>query len=107
MLRIPDCRDNRLTDGGGKVVSPMRQGCQPCAPAAALLPRNSIFMLLVLISVKRLSKPQGLVRPEELGKLIKIIHLIGSRTRDLPVCNSVIRIFSLSPYLCLPKLFLI
>jgi hypothetical protein len=35
----------------------------------------------------RLSKPQGLVRPEELGKFIKIIHLIGPRTRDLPVCN--------------------
>jgi hypothetical protein len=27
------------------------------------------------------------VRPEGLGNLIKIIHLIGSRTRDLPVCN--------------------
>jgi hypothetical protein len=26
----------------------------------------------------RLSKPQGLVRPEGLGELIKIIHLIGS-----------------------------
>jgi hypothetical protein len=25
------------------------------------------------------------VRPEGLGKLIKIIYLIGSRTRDLPV----------------------
>jgi hypothetical protein len=25
------------------------------------------------------------VLPEGLGKLIKIIHLIGSRTRDLPV----------------------
>jgi hypothetical protein len=29
------------------------------------------------------------VRPEGLGKLIKIIHLIGSRTRDLSVCNIV------------------
>jgi hypothetical protein len=47
-------------------------------------------MLLVLISVKSLSKPQGLVRPEGLGKLIKIVHLIGSRTRDLPVCNSAL-----------------
>jgi hypothetical protein len=28
------------------------QGCQPYAPAAALLPRNIIFMLLVLISVR-------------------------------------------------------
>jgi hypothetical protein len=27
------------------------------------------------------------VRPEGLGKLIKIFHLIGSRNRDLPVCN--------------------
>jgi hypothetical protein len=27
------------------------------------------------------------VRLEGLGELIKIIHLIGSRTRDLPVCN--------------------
>jgi hypothetical protein len=24
------------------------------------------------------------VRPEGLGKLIKIVHLLGSRTRDLP-----------------------
>jgi hypothetical protein len=30
----------------------------------------------------RLSKPQGLVRPEGLGKLKKFIHLIGTRTRD-------------------------
>jgi hypothetical protein len=35
----------------------------------------------------RLSKPQGLVRPEGLGKLIKILHLIRSRTRDLEACN--------------------
>jgi hypothetical protein len=27
------------------------------------------------------------VRPEGLGNFIKIIHLIGSRTRDLSVCN--------------------
>jgi hypothetical protein len=32
----------------------------------------------------RLSKPQGPVRPEGLGKLKKFIHHIGSRTRDLP-----------------------
>jgi hypothetical protein len=41
MLRIPHCLDNRLTDGG-----------KPYAPAAALLTRNIIFMLLVLISVR-------------------------------------------------------
>jgi hypothetical protein len=37
---------------------------------SALLPRN-IFLLLVLFSVKRLSEPQGLVRPEGLVKLEK------------------------------------
>jgi hypothetical protein len=37
----------------------------------------------------KLSKPQGLVLPEALGKLIKIIQIIGSRTRDLPVYNII------------------
>jgi hypothetical protein len=35
-----------------------------------LLPRNINFMFLVLISV--MSKPQGLARPEGLGKFKKI-----------------------------------
>jgi hypothetical protein len=29
------------------------------------------------------------VRPEEFGKLKKLIHLIGSRTRDFPACSIV------------------
>jgi hypothetical protein len=29
------------------------------------------------------------MRPEGLGNLIKIIHLIGSRTRDLQVCMTL------------------
>jgi hypothetical protein len=41
MLRITHCLDNQLTDGG-KVVSLTHR---------ALLPRNIIFPLLVLISV--------------------------------------------------------
>jgi hypothetical protein len=53
------------------------------------LPRNIIiFMFLVLISVRGLNKPQGLERPEGLGKLKKN-HLIGYRTRDLPVYSIV------------------
>jgi hypothetical protein len=32
----------------------------------------------------RLSKPQSLMRPEGLGKLIKNFHLIESRARDFP-----------------------
>jgi hypothetical protein len=31
-----------------------------------------------------MSKPQGVIRSEGLGKLTKLIHLIGSRTRDVP-----------------------
>jgi hypothetical protein len=43
MLRIPHCLENRLTDGG-RVVS--------LTTDRALLPRNIIFLLLVLISVR-------------------------------------------------------
>jgi hypothetical protein len=44
----------------------------------ALLPRNIIFLFLVLISVR--GKPQGKVRPEGLHKLNKFIHLTGLET---------------------------
>jgi hypothetical protein len=44
-----------------------------------LLPRNIIiFLPLVLISVKRLSKPQGLVRPEGLGKFKNSPHRVSN-----------------------------
>jgi hypothetical protein len=52
-----------------------------------LTPQKHYFYASGTHFFSRLSKPQGLVRPEGLSKLIKIIHLIGSRTRDLPVCN--------------------
>jgi hypothetical protein len=38
---------------------------------------------------QRVSKPQGLVRPEIMGKLIKIVHLIGSWTPSLLACSLV------------------
>jgi hypothetical protein len=44
----------------------------------ALFPRNVIFLLLVLTSVKRLGKPQGLVQLEGLGKLKEFINLIDN-----------------------------
>jgi hypothetical protein len=50
MLRIPLCLDNRLT-GGGKVVSPVRR------PSSN--PRNIIFMLLLLISVRGRVNPRA------------------------------------------------
>jgi hypothetical protein len=78
MLSIPHGLDNWLTDGG-KVVSLTRR--QPRYSPETLLPSSGTHFC------QRLSKPQGLVRPEGLGKLITIFHLIGSRTRDLPTCS--------------------
>jgi hypothetical protein len=59
MLRIPHCLDSQLTDGG-KVVSPTHQ--------LYLTPQKH-FSASGIHFCQRLSKPQGLVRPEGLGKL--------------------------------------
>jgi hypothetical protein len=45
------------------------------------------FIIKKLISVRR----WPILRPQGLGKLIKIIHLIGSRNRDLPACSIVLQ----------------
>jgi hypothetical protein len=44
---------------------------------------------LVLISVKGWVNLKAMVRLEELGKLMKFIHIIGDRTRDLLACTIV------------------
>jgi hypothetical protein len=77
MLRIPHCIDSRLT-GGGQVVSPRLR------PRST--PQNH-FSASGTLFCYRLSKLQGLVLPEGLGKLKKFIHLILSRTLDLPAGN--------------------
>jgi hypothetical protein len=59
MLRIPQCIDNRDVFASGTHF------CQ------------------------RLSKPQGLVRPERLGKLNKFTHYMGYRNLDFPACSIV------------------
>jgi hypothetical protein len=46
--------------------------------SSALLPRNMVFLLLILIFVK-----DWVMQLEGLGELKRFIHLIGSRTRDL------------------------
>jgi hypothetical protein len=62
-----------------------RQGCQPYAPAA-LYPQG---IFVVLISVRGWVDPRAIFRLEGLGQLKKKIHLIGTWTRDLPVCSIV------------------
>jgi hypothetical protein len=61
MLRIPHFLDIRLTDGG-KVVSPTHQ--------PHFTPQKPYFFNVSCTHFcQRLSKPQGLVRPEGLGKI--------------------------------------
>jgi hypothetical protein len=79
MLRIPHCLDIRLTDGG-KVVSPTH-------PPHFTPQKHYYFYVSGTHFCWRLNKPQGLVRPEGLGTFKKKNHLIGYRTRDLPVCS--------------------
>jgi hypothetical protein len=78
MLRIPNCLDSRLTDGG-KVVSPTHR--------SRITPQKDHLSASGTHFSYRLTEPQGLMRPEGLGKLKEFIHLIGSRTRDLPACS--------------------
>jgi hypothetical protein len=70
MLRIPHCLDNRLTDGG-KVVRPMyRQHFTP--------QKHYYFYASGTHFCWRLSKPQGLVQPEGLGKFKKSPHRVSN-----------------------------
>jgi hypothetical protein len=73
MLQMPNCLDNWLTEGG-EFVSLMRR-------PPLHFPEIHFHL--------RLSKAQGRVRQEGLGKLIQIIHIIGSLTSDLPACGMV------------------
>jgi hypothetical protein len=71
--------DNRLT-AGGKVVSPTH-------PPHFTSQKHYYFYVSDTHFCYRLSEPQGLVLPEGLGTFKN--HLIGYRTRYLPVCSIV------------------
>jgi hypothetical protein len=73
-VKDPTLLDNPLTDGG-KIDSPKQR------PLST--PQKHYLYASGTNFYYRLSKPQGLERPEGLGKLKKFLHLIGSRTRDL------------------------
>jgi hypothetical protein len=66
MLRISQCIDSQLTDGG-KVVSPTHR--------PHFSPKKHYFSVSGIHFCWRLSGPQGLVRLEGLGKLKKINSL--------------------------------
>jgi hypothetical protein len=69
VIRIPHCLNNLLTDGG-KLVS---------------LAHRHHFSASGTHFCQRISEAQCLLRPEGLAKLKKLIHLIWSRTRVLPL----------------------
>jgi hypothetical protein len=75
MLRISHCLDSRLTDGG-EVVSLTRRPPH-YSP-------QTLFLCFCTHFFRGWVNSRALLRPEGLGKLIRIIHLFGSRTRDLP-----------------------
>jgi hypothetical protein len=75
MLMILHYLHSRLTDGG-KVVGPTHR------PRSTLQKHD--FSASGTHICYRLSKPQGLVRPEGLGKLKNFIDLLRFRTGDLP-----------------------
>jgi hypothetical protein len=57
---------------------------------SALLPQNIFFIPVTGTHFCwRLTKPQGLERPEGLGKLIQFNYLITTRTRGLLACSIV------------------
>jgi hypothetical protein len=72
--------DSRLTDGG-KAIIPTH------LPHSTL--QKHYFSASGTHSCYRLSESQGLVRQVGLGKLKEFIHLVGTRTRDLPACSTV------------------
>jgi hypothetical protein len=80
MLRIPHCLDNQLTEGS-KVASTTHQ--------VLSTPQKHNFSASGIHFCQRLRKSQGLLRLEGLGKLKEIIHLIESRTHELPACSIV------------------
>jgi hypothetical protein len=82
-IELSDVKDltlsnNRLTDGG-KVVSPTHR--PPFTSQKHYLYISGTHFCL------RPSEEQGLMLLEGLGKLKKIIHLFGPRTRDLLACS--------------------
>jgi hypothetical protein len=80
MLRIPHCLDSRITDGG-KVVNPTHR------PRS--IHRERYSSVSDIHFCLTLTEPHGPVRLEGLGKLKKLIQLIGSRTSDLPARSLV------------------
>lgn len=74
---MPHFLGNRLT-GGDKIASLTLQ-------LRSTLQKHIMVLIYVIGSVN----PWGVVKLEELSKLLKFNYLIKSRTRDLPACGLV------------------
>jgi hypothetical protein len=77
---MPLCLDSRLTDGG-KVVSPTHR------PRST--PQKHYFLFLILISLRGRVNSRVQCGRKDYVHWKKCIHLIGSRTLDLPASNIV------------------
>jgi hypothetical protein len=80
MLRIPNCLDSRLIDGG-KVFSPTYR-------LRSTTQKHYYFCVSGINFGQRISKPPGLVRPEGLGKLKNVIYLNGSSACDVSLIKT-------------------
>jgi hypothetical protein len=79
VVNVKDLSYNLLTHGS-KLISPTQW--------AQFTPqKHYYFYASDSHFCKRLSEPQGLLWPECLARLKKLIHLIGSRTHYLPACS--------------------
>jgi hypothetical protein len=81
MLRIPHCLHSRLTNGSEVVGLTHRPRSTPRI--------NLVISVSGTQFCQRLSKLQGLLRLEGLGKLKKFSDHFGCGTRDLPACSVV------------------
>ena len=86
-LRVPGGSDSQIsiesTYEGGKFVSPTHR-----SPPVAFTPQE---ILLVLISVPRLSRPQGHKAVRRITSIKNSDDAIGYRNRDLPACSAVLQ----------------
>jgi hypothetical protein len=90
--RLPHSLDNWLIDGGETV-------------SLKLLPPFNPRMIPGTHFCSRLSRPQGRGAAGRIRSIEKCNDLIGNRTRDLPVCSTVLQLTTLPRAPCINRYF--